>query len=144
MTPPDSIERLCGAHIDAISVEEHVAGTQRSLLSIYLQLHNRSSLRIRGGPGGWGLSVGSDPPRAYDMEQYGRVEIRPADRILARAVGQAATVWTAHSPEDATPVGFRWRNSTGTDIVVYCYDDTLLVAPPDELELDDVTYSEIC
>lgn len=144
MSPRDSIERLCGAHIDAITVEEHVAGTRRSLLSLYLELRNRLPLRIRGAPIGWGLAIDSDPPRAYDMDRYGRVETQPADQLLGRAVGQVATVWSACVAREPLPVGVRWLTSTGTDIVVYCYDDTLLVAAPDELELDGVTFSEIC
>ena len=144
MSPRNSIERLCGAHIDAITVEEHVAGAQRSLLSIYLELRSRLPLRIRGASIGWGLATGSDPPRAYEMDQYGRVEIQPADQLLGRAVGQIAAVWSACVAGEPLPVGVRWLTSTGTNIVVYCYDDEFLVAQPDKLELDDVKYSEIC
>jgi hypothetical protein len=144
MTSPVSLERLCGARIDAITVEEHVAGSQRSLISIYLELRGGAGMRVQGAPTGWGLAVGSDPPRAYDMAEAGRVEIQPADQLLSRAVGQVTTVWRTCVALEPLPVGVRWLTSTGTDIVVYCYDDTLLVAPPDELELDDVAYREIC
>jgi hypothetical protein len=144
MSPLDSIERLCGAHIDAITVEEHVAGSERSLISIFLQLGGESGVRIRGAPSGWGLAVGSDAPKAYDLEQYGRVEIGPADAFLGRAGGKVVKVWTVHAPDDATPVGIRWSTSARADVVVYAYDDVLLVAPPDQLELDGVSFTALC
>jgi hypothetical protein len=144
MSPPDSIERLCGAEIAAIRLEEHVHGAERSLLSIFLELPNRSDLRIRGAASGWGLAFGDDPPRAYDMAEHGRVEVVPAGELLGRALGAVASVWTASAPGEPVPVGVRWSTAPGCDVVVYCYDDEFLVAPPDQLELDDVTYSEIC
>ncbi|HKO29432.1 MAG TPA: hypothetical protein VJU80_18370 [Solirubrobacteraceae bacterium] len=74
----------------------------------------------------------------------GQAILEYGDQILVRAAGQVVSVWSACVAGEPRPVGVRWLTSTGTDIVVYCYDDTFLVAAPDGLELDDVTYSEIC
>ena len=78
------------------------------------------------------------------MAEYGRVEIQPATENLGSATGKVAALWTVHAPQDVTPVGVRWRTASGADVVVYAYDDTLLVAAPDALELGGVTFTEVC
>ncbi len=119
-------------------------GPERSLISIYLKLRGGAGLRIQGAAMGWGLSVGIGPPHAYDMADAGRVEIEPAGETLASGVGRVVTVWTVHAPGEPIPVGARWTTTSGADVVVYAYDDTLLVTAPDALELDGVTYTGIC
>lgn len=144
MTGLDPFEQLCGAEILAIAVEEHVAVATRSLVSVYLEIRYQTGLRLRVAPSGWGLAWGVEQPHPADLGVAGRVEVRGVTNDDLLPVGLVVRVWEVRASGEATPAGVRWQNTSGRDVVVYAYDDTLLVASPDGLELDDVMFTSVC
>jgi hypothetical protein len=133
--------QLIGSKLDRTLIEQHVFGESRTLISVYLVRSDQEGIRLKVASNGWGLVASSEPPRPSDLGESGVIEVRSreaADRIPG---GRVVDAWSVHSARSPQPVGVRLVNDAGDEIVIYGYDDTLLVSPPNQVELDDVSFA---
>jgi hypothetical protein len=139
----DLLASLCGQVIIAISLEKHIVDGSRSLLSIWLALGDRG-IRLRTAPDGWGLAVESTPPAPADLGQHGRIEVVGAEGVPALRRGTIEAAWAVISAESRMPVGVSWSVDGSEAVMVYSYDDELLVGSDTSAELGPITYDRIC
>jgi hypothetical protein len=136
MRPP---AQLIGSNFDSALIEEHIFGDRRTLISIYFAHPDGAGLRFKVSPSGWGLAVSGKAPAPVDLGTAGVIVVRPVGAADGIPSGRIAHTWSVHAARSPEPVGVRLVTDAGDDVVVYAYDDVLLCAPLEGVELDDIS-----
>lgn len=140
--PGTRLERLCGKTIQSIAIEEHVAGSQRALISVWLEWADGGT-QVRPAPHGYGLTLNDEKAVPVDMGRYGHTEVVDSVRDGLRP-GRVDAVSIVHVSVSDEPVGFCLEIEGGPPVFLYCYGDELLIEDQIADELGPPVYTKVC